>query len=159
MSASWDAFGAMLNDECRLLGELNSAALALTEALVFNNVERIHAAERRLEAQRLLHHQVYHRRTTMMTAGFGDLTLAQVCTYAPGKMRRRLEATFAELTIRGISLQITVNNNKALILAGMDRIQKTVNLIQDTMIERPGTYRRHGNVPKPAGSVIVSRKA
>jgi hypothetical protein len=63
------------------------------------------------------------------------------------------------MSIKGISLAITVNNNKALILAGMERLQKTVELIHESMTETTGTYKRRGNVPKANSSVIVSRKA
>jgi hypothetical protein len=64
-----------------------------------------------------------------------------------------------EVATRGISLQLTVNNNKALILAGMHRLTQTVEVLQRTMTEQPGTYRRRGIVPLASGSVIVSRKA
>ena len=95
----------------------------------------------------------------MKKAGFKDLTLEQVCAYAPAPMRRIFQGLSRDLTINGISLAITINNNKALILAGMERLQKTVALIQETMTESTGTYRRHGTVTKAEGSVIVSRKA
>jgi hypothetical protein len=158
-AASWDSFRALLQEENRLLGELNSAALGLTEALVANDVDRIHLAERRLESNRILHSESQRKRNVMQKAGFRDLTLEQVCAYAPGPMRRGFQGLARDMTIRGISLAITINNNKALILAGMERLQKTVALIQETMTESTGTYRRHGTVPKAAGSVIVSRKA
>ena len=159
MSASWESFRALLHDESRLLGDLNQAALAMTDALVANDIARINAAERRLEAARILHQEGQRRRARMQRSGFGELTLEQVCAYAPGPMRRLFQGLARELTIRGISLAITVNNNKALILAGMDRLQKTVALIQESMTESTGTYRRRGVIPKPTASVIVSRKA
>ena len=159
MSASWDGFRDLLQDESRLLGDLGRAALGMTDALVKNEPELIMAAERRLEAARVLHAQAQRRRAAMQEAGFGELTLEQVCAYAPGAMRRVFLGLSRELTIRGISLAITINNNKALILAGMERLQKTVALIQETMTESTGTYKRRGIIPKPAGSVIVSRKA
>ena len=62
------------------------------------------------------------------------------------------------MSIKGISLAITINNNKALILAGMERLRKTVELIHDAMTESTGTYKRRGTFPRPS-SVIVSRKA
>jgi len=159
VSASWEGFRALLHEESRLLGDLNQAALALTDALVANDLQRINAAERRLEAARILHQEGKNRRSRMQRAGFGELTLEQVCAYAPGPMRRLFQGLARDLTIRGISLSITINNNKALILAGMERLQKTVSLIQEAMTEKTGTYRRRGVVPKPSGSVIVSRKA
>ena len=159
MSASWDGFRALLQEESRLLGELNTAALTLTEALVQNDVTRINASERRLESARIMHQQAQRRRAQMQRAGFGELKLEQVCGYAPGPTRRIFQGLSRELTIKGISLAITVNNNKALILAGMERLQKTVQLIHEAMTESTGTYKRRGVVPKPDGSVIVSRKA
>lgn len=158
-AASWDSFRNLLQEESRLLGDLNAAALALANALVVNEVELIHSTERRLESARILHAEGQRKRQVMQKAGFGDLTLEQVCAYAPAPMRRTFQGLARELTIRGISLAITVNNNKALVLAGMERLQKSVALIQEAMTESTGTYRRRGTVPKPAGSVIVSRKA
>jgi hypothetical protein len=159
MSASWESFRSLLVEENRLLADLNQAALGLTDALVANDADRISQVERKLEAARILHTEGQRKRRAMQQAGFGDLTLEQVCAYAPGPMRRVFQGLSRELTIRGISLAITVNNNKALILAGMERLQKTVGLIQEAMTESTGTYRRRGVIPKPAGSVIVSRKA
>jgi hypothetical protein len=159
LSASWEGFRTLLVEESKLLGRLNQAALSLTDALVQNDGERIGAAERKLEAARIMFAEGQRKRRAMQRAGFGDLTLEQVCAYAPGPMRRIFQGLSRELTIRGISLAITVNNNKALIAAGMERLQKTVSLIQEAMTESTGTYRRRGIVPKPSGSVIVSRKA
>ena len=159
MSASWDSFRALLQEECRLLGDLSTAAMALTDALVNNDAERISATERRLEGQRVVHVQAQRQRLAMQKAGFGELTLEQVCAYAPGPMRRVFQGISRDMTIKGISLAMTVNNNKALILAGMERLQKTVALIQASMTETTGTYKRRGVVSKPAGSVIVSRNA
>jgi FlgN protein len=159
MSASWDGFRALLQEESRVLGELNTVALSMTEALVQKDVDRINASERKLEGQRLLHQQARRKRMQMQQAGFGELTLEQVCAYAPGPMRRAFQQLSREMSIKGISLAITVNNNKALILAGMDRLQKTVELIHEAMTETAGTYKRRGTVPKRQSSVIVSRKA
>jgi hypothetical protein len=159
MSASWDGFRALLAEEARVLGELGSVALALTSALVARDVAAINTIERRLEGQRILHQHAKRARLQMQRAGFGDLTLEQVCAYAPGPMRRVLQNISRELTIKGISLAITVKNNKVLLIAGMDRLQKTVQLIHETMTESTGTYKRRGVVKKADGSVIVSRKA
>jgi len=74
-------------------------------------------------------------------------------------MRRVFQQLSREMSIKGISLAITVNNNKALILAGMERLRKTVEMIHDAMTESTGTYKRRGTVPKSTSSVIVSRKA
>jgi len=159
MNASWDGFRALLMEESRILGDLNTYALAMTEALVQKDLDKINASERKLEGHRILHQQARRKRHQMQQAGFGELTLEQVCAYAPGPMRRGFQQVSRELSIKGISLAITVNNNKALILAGMERLQKTVELIHEAMTETPGTYKRRGNVPKANSSVIVSRKA
>jgi hypothetical protein len=159
MSASWDGFRGLLQEETRLLGELNTVAIAMTDALVQRDVDRINASERKLEGQRILHQTARRKRLQMQVAGFGELTLEQVCAYAPGPMRRGFQQLSREMSIKGISLAITVNNNKALILAGMDRLQKTVEAIHEAMTESTGTYKRRGTVPKPNSSVIVSRKA
>jgi hypothetical protein len=159
MSASWDGFRALLQDESKILGDLNTHALAMTEALVHKDLDKINSSERRLEGQRLLHQQARRKRLEMQSAGFGELTLEQVCAYAPGPMRRAFQQLSREMSIKGISLAITVNNNKALILSGMERLQKTVELIHEAMTETTGTYKRRGTVPKSQSSVIVSRKA
>jgi hypothetical protein len=159
VSASWDGFRALLAEEAQLLGELGRAALVMTSALVARNVGAINDAERKLERQRILHQNAQRRRLQMQQTGFGELTLEQVCAYAPGPMRRVFLNLSRDITIKRISLAITVNKNKALLIAGMERLQKTVELIHDTMTESTGTYKRRGIVPKPDGSVIVSRKA
>jgi hypothetical protein len=68
-------------------------------------------------------------------------------------------ATMHELGTHGIALRLTVSNNKSLILAGMDRLARTVAVLQRAGTEQTGTYRRRGVVPPPDGSVIVSRRA
>ena len=65
MSASWDGFRALLQEESRILGELNVVALAMTEALVQKDIEKINASERRLEGQRILHQQARRKRLQM----------------------------------------------------------------------------------------------
>ena len=157
--SEWEQFGALLTEESRLLGDLGNAALGLTQALVDNDPEAIEAAERRLEAQLVLHGSAYGARTGMQQRGFGKLTLGQVCAYAPPLLRRALHATAQEITVRGIALKLTVSNNKALILAGMERLARTVAVMQRVGTEQPGTYKRRGTVPPPSGSVIVSRRA
>jgi hypothetical protein len=157
--SEWEQFGALLSEESRLLGELGNAALGLTQALVDNDPEAIETAERRLEAQLVLHATAYGQRTGMQQRGFGQLTLAQVCAYAPPSLRRALHATAQEITVRGIALKLTVSNNKALIQAGMERLARTVAVMQRAGTEQPGTYKRRGTVPPPSGSVIVSRRA
>ena len=157
--SEWARFAEILADECRLLGELGDAALGLTDALVVNDPEAIELAERRVEGQRVLHGTAYAQRVAMQERGFGKLTLAQVCAYAPPALRRSMYAAMHELATRGIALRLTVSNNKSLILAGMDRLARTVAVLQRAGTEQTGTYRRRGIVPPPDGSVIVSRRA
>ncbi len=157
--SEWQQFGDLLTEESRLLGELGTAALGLTQALVDNDPDAIEAAERRLEAQLVLHATAFGQRTSMQKRGFRSLTLPQVCAYAPPSLRRALHATAQEITVRGIALKLTVSNNKALILAGMERLARTVAVMQRAGTEQPGTYKRRGTVPPPSGSVIVSRRA
>jgi hypothetical protein len=157
--SEWQKFGELLSEESRLLGELGNAALGLTQALVDNDPEAIERAERRVEAQLVLHSSAYGQRVGMQQRGFGTLTLPQVCAYAPPPLRRAMQASVQEITVRGIALRITVSNNKALILAGMERLARTVAMMQRAGTEQPGTYKRRGTVPPPSGSVIVSRRA
>ncbi|MGD0050831.1 MAG: hypothetical protein ABSD03_03285 [Vulcanimicrobiaceae bacterium] len=159
MSSQWQRFGELLFEENKLMAELEKAALGLTQALVVNEPAGINAAERQLESKRVLHGMAYAQRLAMQRRGFGQLTLRQVCAYAPPALRRRLYAAVHELGIRGISLRLTVQNNKALILAGMDRLARTVAVLQRAGTEQTGTYRRRGIIPPPSGSVLVSRRA
>ncbi|HEY6234950.1 MAG TPA: hypothetical protein VIW69_07630 [Candidatus Elarobacter sp.] len=155
----WQQFGEMIAEECRLLNELGAAALALTDALVENDPDAIETAERRVEARRVLHGTAYAQRVAMQRRGFGKLTLAQVCAYAPPALRRRFYGVAHELETSSLALKMTVSNNKSLILAGMERLARTVAVLQRAGTEQTGTYRRRGVVPPPDGSVIVSRRA
>jgi hypothetical protein len=160
MSAgSWQFFADALAEENTCLGELGAAALAMTSALVFGPAAQIEAAERSVEAQRLRHAHAHSRRVTMMKRGFGDLTLREVCGYAPASLRRGVFGSLRDLRTRGIALQITVANNKALISAGLTRIANTIAVLQKSCTEQSGTYRRHGTLTASNGSLIVSRKA
>jgi hypothetical protein len=158
-SGSWKAFAGALEEENRCLGELGAASLAMTSALVFGDAAQIEAADRTVDLNRVALTRAHSRRSIMMKSGFGDLTLRQVCGYAPASARRAVFASLHELRTRGIALQITVANNRALIGAGLERIAKTIDVMQSTLSERTGTYRRRGNVPKPNESLIMSRKA
>lgn len=157
--SQWRMFSELLAEENRLLADVQSAALALTDALVKNDPAEIEATERQLEARRVLHGTVYARRIAMQKRGFGDQTLQQVCAYAPRGLRAHLFATTHEILTRGIGLKLTIDNNRALILAGLDRLAKTVAVLQRAGTEDPRTYRRRGTIPPPTGSVIVSRRA
>ena len=155
----WERFAELLGEESRALAELGEAALALTAALVRNDPDAIEAAERRVEARRVLHGTAYAQRIAMQQRGFGTLTLPQVCAYAPAALRRPMYAMMKDLETRGIALRLTVSNNKALILAGIERLERTVVALQRAGTEQTGTYRRRGIVPPPNGSVLVSRRA
>ncbi|MEA2688040.1 MAG: hypothetical protein QOD51_647 [Candidatus Eremiobacteraeota bacterium] len=157
--SEWDKFAELLIEENRLLGALGDSALKLTDALVVNEPDAIESTERRVEANRVLHGTAYAQRIAMQRRGFGTLTLPQVCAYAPPALRRTMYATMHEIDTRGISLTLTVSNNRALILAGMERLARTVAVLQRAGTEQTGTYRRRGIVPPPDGSVIVSRRA
>jgi hypothetical protein len=160
MSAgSWQTFADALEDENRCLGELGAVALAMTSALVFGTPAEIAAADRSVETRRVLHAEARARRAAMMKAGFGDLTLRQVCGHAPGPLRRSVFTSLRGLRTRGVALQITVANNKALIGAGLERIAKTIALIQKNIAGQTGMYRRRGAVVSSSASLIVSRKA
>jgi hypothetical protein len=158
-AGSWQLFADALAAENECLGELGAAALAMTSALVFGPAAKIEAADRTVDARRVLHAQAHLRRATMMKSGFGDLTLRQVCGHEPTPLRRRLFASLRDLRTRGIALQITVGNNKALINAGLARIANTIIVMQKTLSEQIGTYRRRENLALSNGSLIVSRKA
>jgi hypothetical protein len=158
-TGSWSLFADALAAESECMGELGAAALAMTTALVFGPAAQIEAAERSVEARRVLHAQAHLRRVAMMKAGFGDSTLRQVCGYAPPALRGSLFSSLRDLRTRGIALQITVSNNKALINAGLARIASTIAVLQKTLSDKPGTYRRRGTLVAPNGSLIVSRKA
>ena len=157
--SQWQQFAKLVGDENRRLAELNVVALALTDALVQNDPAAIEAAERRVEAHRVLHGTAYAQRIAMQRAGFGQLTLDQVCAYAPGSLRRWLYGTVHQLGTRATELRLTVSNNKSLIVAGLERLARTVAVLQKAGTEQTGTYRRRGTVPPPDGSVIVSRRA
>jgi len=155
----WQQFVGLLDEERAALRQLGDAALALTEALVRNDPDAIENAERLVEARRVLHGTAYAQRVAMQRRGFGTRSLREVCAYAPPPLRRRMAGAVRELETQSIALRLTVSNNKALILAGMDRLAKTVAVLQRAGTEQTGTYRRRGIVPPPDGSVLVSRRA
>ena len=157
--SEWQTFSDLLVEENRLLGELGTATLILTDALVNNEPAAIERAERVVESRRLLHGNAYAKRVAMQKRGFGALTLPQVCGYAPAALRRTMHGTVHELDTRTLALRLTVQNNKALILAGFERLARTVAVLQRAGTEQTGTYRRRGIVAPPEGSVIVSRRA
>ncbi len=157
--SQWQQFVALLDEERRTLADLSDSALVLTEALVRNDPDAIENAQRLVDARRVLHGTSYAQRIAMQQRGFGALTLRQVCAYAPPALRRSMHGTVHDIETRGLALQLTVSNNKALIVAGMERLARTVAVLQRAATEQTGTYRRRGIVPPPEGSVIVSRRA
>lgn len=157
--SEWQLFANYLAAENAALGELGTAALRLGDALIANEPAAIDDAERMLESRRLLHASAFTTRTGMQKRGFGPLTLEQVCSYAPPALRPRIGSDMHEMRTRTVALQLTVSNNKALILAGLERLARTVAVLQKAGTEQTGTYRRRGVVPPPDGSVIVSRRA
>jgi hypothetical protein len=160
MSAgSWQAFADALADENQCLAELGAAALAMTTTLVLGTAAEIEGADRRVDARRILHARAHARRMTMMRSGFGEMSLRQVCGYAPPALRRSVVTSLRELRTRAIALQITVGNNKTLIRAGLERIASTVRVMQKSLSEQTGTYRRRGLSAPMNSSLIVSRKA
>lgn len=157
--SEWHTFHELLVDESRLLAELGTATLALTEALVANEPEAIERSERLVESRRLLHGTAFAKRTAMQKRGFGSLTLPNVCAYAPASLQPTMYTAAHQITTDSIALRLTVQNNKALILAGFERLARTVAVMQRAGTEQTGTYRRRGIVAPPEGSVIVSRRA
>lgn len=159
MSDSWDAFAAALKDESVHLRRVHDAALKLQQALVKREVLDIAEAERELDTSRRAYQSASGKRRGMQVRGFGTLTLRQVCAYAPRAMWGTLNQRIVELTTTSISLGITNNNNKALIMNGMTRLMKVTAALQKAANDGPGTYKRRGFVPPPTNSVLVSSKA
>ena len=158
MNDSWDSFANALGDEAAQLGRVNEAALKLTQALVENDADSIVAAERVLDDVRKSYVSAAGRRRGMQARGFGNLTLRQVCAYAPRQLMPTLNQRLVELTTGAISLGITTNNNKAIIASGMERLMKVTSVLQKAASDAPGTYKRRGYVPPPSNSVLVSSR-
>ena len=159
MSESWNAFAAMLRAERDQLRALNVVAAEMTAALVANDVDAIALSERKLEVEQSRHTGVFVRRTETQKRGFGEMSISSVIAYAPREIAWNLYGDMCEIQVSTHALGLTNENNKALILAGMDRLMKTVAIIQRAGTEQPGTYKRRGTVPPPDGSVLVSRRA
>lgn len=156
MSDSWEAFVDALTQESSTLERVNASAIRLTEALVARKVDAISGAERELESARAAFQAASAKRRSMQVRGFGQLTLRQVCAYAPRRLQPQLNTRLAELATGSISLGITTNNNKALIASGMERLMKVTAAMQKAVAEKPGLYRRRGFVPAPNNSVLLS---
>lgn len=158
MNDSWEAFAQVLLDESTSLNRLNDCARKLTDALVENVTANIEAAERLLDAARLEHQRVVAKRRGMQVRGFGTMALRDVCAYAPRNLTYQFNQRLAEITYGTTSLGITNNNNKALILGGMQRLMNVTTMLQQSACENTGTYKRRGYVAPPNASVLVSSK-
>jgi hypothetical protein len=155
---SWEAFGMALREEAASLQRLNAAALHLTRVLVDGSPEAILESDRALNAARAAHQQACSKRRGMQARGFGQMTLQQVCRYAPRHVAPYLQRSLAELTYGSISLGITISNNKSLIVAGLQRLVDVTHKLQEHATERTGVYKRRGYVAPPGASVLVSNK-
>ena len=158
MADSWESFARALLDESTSLRRLNDAARSLTEALVKNQATTIQTAERTLDAVRGEHQRAVARRRGMQVRGFGPKTLREVCSYAPRHMAYQFNQRLAEITYGTTSLGITNNNNKALILGGMERLYNVTSILQKAASDQDGTYKRRGYVAPPNASVLLSSK-
>jgi len=159
MSDSWELFAAALQDESVMLRRTHEAALQLTKALVKNDAVEILQCERALDSARRAYGSASGKRRGMQVRGFGNLTLRQVCVYAPRPLWPTLNQRLVELTTTSIGLRITNGNNKALIQSGMQRLVKITETLQRAASDGPRTYRRRGFIPPPSNSVLVSSKA
>lgn len=157
-SDSWEAFGMALRDEAESLRRLNAAALHLTQVLVDGSPEAILESDRALNAARVVHQTACSRRRGMQARGFGEMSLQQVCRYAPRHVAPYLHKCLAEITYGSISLGITISNNKSLIVAGLQRLVDVTHKMQEHATERTGIYKRRGYVAPPGASVIMSSK-
>jgi hypothetical protein len=156
---SWEAFATALYEESMLLMRVHDAALKMTKALVANDLEAISTCEQELDSARRAYQSASGKRRGMQVRGFGSLTLRQVCAYAPRALWPALNQRIVELTTTSISLGITTNNNKALIMGGMDRLMRITAALQKAANDGPGTYKRRGFIPPPTNSVLMSSKA
>jgi hypothetical protein len=153
------AFVEALQLEAELLARLEAGSLELTKALVERDITRITALNGRIETDRAAHQAASKKRQAMQKRGFGEMSLRQVVAYAPRQLSLRARGYCSELTYRAISLGITTQNNKHLILAGMDRLLKIVMVLQRATADQPKTYKRRGFIAPPDNSLLVSSKA
>ena len=159
MSDSWDGFAQILTEETRAMAHLHHAALELTRALVGTSPAEIRACTDEVEKRRREHATLAFQRRSMQRRGFGKMSLREVGAYAPRAFANVFATRISEITYFSSSLRITNDNNKALVLAGMDRLLKIVDVLQRAASEQTGTYRRRGLRPKKDASVIVSQRA
>lgn len=158
MSDSWESFVETLAQECAAFGAVNERALELSDALVQNSAEKIHATQRGLEDARKQLVAVRSRRRGMQNRGFGNLSLKKVARYAPPAIRAQILVRLRELTYYSIKLDLVNSNNRALILGAMERLMAIVAVMRRVQLQ-PLTYKRRGVVPPPEHSMIVSHEA
>jgi hypothetical protein len=152
----WTSFAELLDDEVRKLHTLSASARALTDALVKREPATIVACDDRLERDRKIHEYAHLRRVAMQKRGFGKMPLRTVITYAPSPINRTLYNAVAQIAYSTTALSITVTNNRALIGVGLDRLGKTIRVLQRANTEQTGTYKRRGIVKPSAGHVVIS---
>lgn len=159
MTDSWEIFAAALQEESAALARMHDAALAMTQALVLNRPVDISASERAVDGARRAFVSSSGKRRGMQARGFGQMTLRQVCAYAPRRFAPTLNQRLYELSTLSIGLKISNNNNKALIVSGLDRLMQVTSALQRASSDEPKTYRRRGFVPPPTNSVLLSSRA
>lgn len=159
MSDSWENFAEVLTAETQAMAHLHQAALELTRALVGKSPENIRFCTDEVEMKRREHVALAYQRRSMQRRGFGKMNLREVGAYAPRAFSNLFATRISELTYFASSLRITNDNNKALVVAGMERLLKIVDVLQRAASEQTGTYRRRGFKPKKDASVIVSQRA
>ncbi len=158
-SDSWDAFIAALAEEAQALSQVKACAGEMTRALIQGDAASISASERKLDGVRTLYARVSSVRRGMQARGFGQMTLRQVCGYAPRAVAAKIGQRLSELATLSIGVGLTVANNKALIVSGMERLVKVTSALQKATSEDAGTYKRRGFVSPPRNSVLVSSSA
>jgi hypothetical protein len=159
MGDSWETFAGALSEESAALTRVNDTAHKLTQALVQSVPAEILSAEKALDTARRAYQTASAKRRGMQTRGFGQMTLRQVCAYAPRRLAGPLNQRLYELTTLSIGLKITANNNKALIVGGLDRLMQITAALQKAANQTPATYKRRGFIPPPTNSVLVSSRA
>ncbi len=159
MTDSWSTFAEVLTEETKAISSLHHAALELTRTLVGGAPSEIRSCTDHVEECRRLHAVATHQRRSMQRRGFGKMNLREVGSYAPREFSNLFATRISELTYFASSLKITNDNNKALVVAGMDRLLKIVDVLQKAASEQTGTYRRRGLKAKKDASVIVSQRA
>ncbi len=159
MDDSWDAFAEALTAETQSMAYLHHAALELTRALVGTSPEEIATCTETVETARREHAALSFQRRSMQRRGFGKMNLREVAAYAPHALKNLFTTRVSEITYFSSSLRITNDNNRALVVAGMDRLLQIVDVLQRAASEQTGTYRRRGFKPKKDASVIVSQRA